>query len=149
LSRLPPAGLPAMPANPMFAQECGACHRPFHPSLLPRASWAAVMAGLADHFGEDASLPADEARQIGAYLQTYSAEAWDTEAARRFAVTSPDQPLRITETPYWRRKHAGIDPAVFARPTIGAKSNCGACHRDAESGRFDDQAINIPEGKAP
>jgi len=146
LSRFPAIGLPVMPPNPTFAQECGACHRPFHPSLLPRASWAALMADLGHHFGEDASLPADEVKQIGAYLQTYSAEAWDTEAARRFALISSDQPLRITATPYWRRKHARIDPAVFARTAIGARSNCGACHRDAESGRFDDQAINIPGG---
>src|SRR5581483_4952137 len=130
LSRFPPTGLPILPADPTYAQECGACHRPFHPSLLPRASWAALMAALDDHFGEDAGLPAAEAQQISAYLQTYAAEAWDTEAARRFAVTSPDQPLRITETPYWRRKHAQIDPAVFARTAIGARSNCGACHRD-------------------
>jgi hypothetical protein len=147
LSRLPPTGVPVMPTDTLFVQECGACHRPFHPSLLPRASWGALMTRLDDHFGEDASLPADEARQIGAYLQTYAAEAWDTEAARRFAVVSPGQPLRITQTPYWLRKHAGLAPTIFARPEIGARSNCGACHRDSESGRFDDQSINIPEGK--
>jgi cytochrome b len=146
LSRLPAIGLPVLPANAQFATECGACHRPFHPSLLPRASWAALMSSLPNHFGEDASLPADEARQIGAYLQAYASEAWDTEAARRFATVAPEQPLRITETPYWRTKHSRIDPSVFARAAVGAKSNCTACHGDAASGRFDDQAINIPGG---
>ena len=39
LSRLPPLGVPAMPVDQAWAGECGACHQPFHPSLLPRASW--------------------------------------------------------------------------------------------------------------
>jgi len=144
LWQLPPTGVLHPLREPLLDSECGACHRPFHPSLLPRASWAALMANLSDHFGEDASLPPDEVKRIGDCLQTYAAEAWDTEAAHRFSVVSPDQPLRITETPYWRRKHAHIDPAVFARKEIGAKSNCGACHGDAATGRFDDQAIRIP-----
>jgi hypothetical protein len=149
LSRMPPLGVPVMTAEPLVASECGSCHRPFHPSLLPRASWAAVMAGLANHFGEDASLPPDEVARIGAYFQTYGAEAWDTEAARRFAIVSPSQPLRITETPFWQKKHAGLDPAIFLRPKVGAKSNCSACHRDADTGHFDDQQINIPGDKRP
>jgi len=148
LSRLPPTGIPTLPANDLYAEECGACHAPFHPSLLPRSSWAGVMAGLSDHFGQDASLPHDEVQRIGAYLQTYAAEAWDTEAARRFAVIAADEPLRITATPYWRKKHARLDAAVFSRPAIGTRSNCSACHQDAATGRFDDQAIHIPGDKA-
>lgn len=147
LSRLAPIGMPALPPAPLVDSECGACHKPFHPSLLPRASWAALMAGLPDHFGEDASLPPDQVREIAGYLQAYAAEAWDTEAARRFAVVSPAAPTRITETPYWRMKHAALDPAVFQRAEIGSKSNCQACHGDAASGRFDDQNINIPGDK--
>jgi cytochrome b len=149
LSRLPPVGIPHLPPNKLMLSECGDCHHPFHPSLLPRASWARLMAHLDNHFGEDASLPAAKRDKIAAYLERYAAGAWDTEAARRFAVVSPTDPLRITATPYWRRKHARIDPAVFAGKAVRSRSNCIACHKDADSGRFDDQAIAIPKETAP
>ena len=147
LSRLPPVGIPALPANEAMLTECGDCHHPFHPSLLPRASWARLMATLDNHFGEDASLPADKRDEIAAYLERYAAEAWDTEAARRFALVAPADPLRITATPYWRHKHARLDPALFAAKPVMARSNCIACHSDADRGRFDDQAIAIPVPK--
>ncbi len=145
LSRVPPLGVPAMPANQAMLDECGACHRTFHPSLLPRASWAKIMANLVDHFGEDASLPPAKRDEIAAYLERYAAEAWDTNAAHRFIVVSADQPLRITATPAWQRIHHRLDSALFGLPTVKIKSNCIACHRDADSGRFDPQAIALPQ----
>jgi cytochrome b len=144
LSHVPALGLPAMPADPVMLEECGACHHPFHPSLLPRASWAAMMADLGNHFDDEASLPPLKRDEIEAYLERYGAEAWDTNAARRFLPVSADQPLRITATPGWQRIHRRLDPALFGRPTVRAKSNCIACHRDADTGRFDPQAIAIP-----
>ncbi len=149
LSRLPPLGMPAMPMDRAWAAECGDCHQPFHPSLLPRASWAALMGDLGDHFGEDASLPEAKAAEIAAFLDTYAAEAWDTEAARRFAVVSPGEPLRITATPFWVAKHADVPPEQFSAAPVQTKANCAACHTDAASGRFDDQAIRLPQPTAP
>jgi hypothetical protein len=147
LSRLPALGVPTPAPEPLLAAECGACHGVFHPSLLPRAAWAELMGGLSHHFGEDASLPPETAQRISAYLMRNAAESWDTEAAHRFSIVSADQPTRITATPGWRATHAKLDPGIFDRPRIGARTNCGACHRDAESGRFDDQAIHIPGAK--
>lgn len=144
LSRLPARGVPAMSPDRAWASECGSCHEAFHPSLLPRASWAAIMAGLDDHFGEDASLPPAAAAEIGAFLQTYAAEAWDTKAARLLSTVAPADPLRITAAPFWIRRHRRIDPALFAAAPVKAKSNCTACHRDAATGRFDPQAILLP-----
>jgi hypothetical protein len=144
LSRLPPLGIPAMPMDQAWAAECGDCHQAFHPSLLPRASWAALMDDLGNHFGEDASLPEVKAAQIAAFLDRFAAEAWDTEAARRFAVVAPGDPLRITATPFWVAKHADLAPERFATAPVRTKANCAACHTDAASGRFDDQAIRVP-----
>jgi cytochrome b len=140
----PALGVPDMPPNAAMAQECGACHNVFHPSLLPRASWAAIMADLSHHFGEDASLPAARRDEIAAYLETYAAEAWDTLPARRFSQVSAGDPLRITATPGWLRVHRRVATAAFALPAVRARTNCLACHRDAESGRFAPQAIAIP-----
>ncbi len=144
LSRVSPLGLPVMPANKTMLDECGACHHPFHPSLLPRASWAKIMATLTDHFGEDASLPPARRDEIAAYLELYAAEAWDTNAARRFIDVSTEQPLSITATAGWQWIHRRLDAAQFNDPTVRAKSNCIGCHLDADSGRFDPQAITLP-----
>lgn len=144
LLSLPARGVPVFEPHQAFQTECSACHMLYHPSLLPRASWAAMMADLANHFGEDASLDAKTASGIAAHLDRYASEAWDTEAANLLRRTSATDPLRIVQSPYWVRKHSGIAVNVFAAAPVKSKSNCAACHQDAASGRFDDQAIAIP-----
>ena len=104
------------------------------------------MAGLGSHFGEDASLPADEVADITGHLTAYSAEIWDTEAGRRIAAVSPSDPLRITASPYWQRKHHRLPAAAFAAAGVASKSHCSACHGDAETGRVADQAITYDQG---
>ena len=32
--------------NPQYLEECGSCHFPYQPGLLPARSWTKVMAGL-------------------------------------------------------------------------------------------------------
>jgi hypothetical protein len=142
--RPPPPGLRPLPANATYAKECGACHDAHAPSVLPAASWAGIMTSLEDHFGEDASLAPRAASEIAVWLAANSAETFDTESANRFRTVGPESPQRITATPYWVRKHAGIAPDVFRRARIKSKVNCSGCHRDAGSGRFDDQAITVP-----
>ncbi len=144
LWRQPPLGVPVMPLNAAMVEECGACHNIFHPSLLSRASWAAIMADLPHHFGEDASLPTGRRDEIAAYLDKYAAEYWDTLPAHRFTPVAASDPLRITATPGWQRLHRGIDSATFTRPSVRGKSNCSACHADSLSGRFAPQSIAIP-----
>ena len=140
----PSLGVPDMPPNAAFIEECGACHNVFHPSLLPRASWTAIMADLSHHFGEDASLPTARRDEIAAYLESYAAEAWDTLPARRFSQVSADEPLQITAAPGWVALHRHVNAAAFALPAVRSKTNCSACHRDAQSGRFAPQSIAIP-----
>ena len=103
------------------------------------------MANLGEHFGEDASLGGSTTSSLAAWLVANAAETFDTESANQFRVVAPDEPYRITSTPYWVRKHAGLAPDIFERKSVHSKVNCNACHRDAESGRYDDQAIAIPE----
>jgi cytochrome b len=146
LSRFPvPHRLRLLPQNPVYQQECGACHYALHPSLLPAASWAGLMTSLGEHFGEDASLDGPTTRSLTTWLVDNAAETFDTESANRFRVAAVDDPYRVSSTPYWVGKHAGIPPEVFGRQSIQSKVNCPACHRDAESGRFDDQAIAVPQ----
>lgn len=148
LGSLPPLGVRSLTIDDTYRAECGDCHYAFHPSLLPAASWAGMMAHLDDHFGEDATLDAATRDWITVWLTANAAETWDTEAANRFRRPSADQPWRITATRFWERRHRGIDKAVFARMPVGSKVNCSACHRDADTGRFDDQSIAIPQEKS-
>ncbi|HYD32629.1 MAG TPA: hypothetical protein VEB64_17435, partial [Azospirillaceae bacterium] len=147
LERFVPVGLPAPPVPAAFAQECGACHWAYHPSLLPAASWRQMMAGLSEHFGENAALPADQAQAIETWLAQWSAEAWDTKAGNRFRRVAADDPLRVTKTPAWKRIHDDIPEAVFARKSVGGEGSCNACHRDADTGFFRQQSIKVPQEK--
>jgi Dihaem cytochrome c len=146
LSRLsPPPSLRVLQPNAAYQKECGACHYAFNSGLLPASSWASLMGSLREHFGEDASLDAATTQSLTSWLVSNAAETFDTESANRLRVVDADDPYRITSTPYWLRKHAGIPADVFARKGVRGKVNCDACHCDAESGRYDDQAIAIPE----
>lgn len=53
-------------------------------------------------------------------------------------------PLRITEVPYFQRKHRKIGPDVVARPAVKTLANCAACHQGAQDWDFDDDRVKIP-----
>jgi len=150
LSELPPPqGLRVLAENAAYSRECGACHYPLNPSLLPAASWAGLMTNLADHFGDNASLDQQTTRELTMWLVANAAETWDTESANRFRLVAREEPFRVTAMPYWVRKHSDIPGSVFASPPVRSKVNCNACHSDAETGRYDDQAIKMPKEEKP
>jgi cytochrome b len=149
LAKRPALGVPTQPLDPVYATECGACHVAYHPSLAPAATWRKLMAGLSDHFGEDASLDPTTAQTILSYLTANSADAFDTRAANAFRRRNPDDPLSITATSFWRRRHARIPDRAFASPTVASRGNCDACHADAATGLFRPSAIDIPKDAQP
>lgn len=111
--------------NALVRKECGECHMAFQPGLLPAGSWSRVMDGLADHFGERATLPPDQTAAIRTYL---------THNAGRYGDASI---LRITGQSWFQRKHHSLAQR-WTRPDIKTPSNCAACHKGAEAGRFED-----------
>jgi len=139
-----PARLPPTVLDPTYAEQCGACHVVFSPSLNPAAVWDAILADLQHHFGNDASLDAAQVAEIRIYLDANSAEHWDTLPANLLRERDPANPLRMTATPYWRHIHADTPGSVFASRAVGAKYACDACHRDAAIGRFAPQRIKVP-----
>jgi hypothetical protein len=54
-------------------------------------------------------------------------------------------PLRITETRWFVRKHDEVPRATWSRKSIGSAANCVACHRQAEQGNFEEDAVRIPK----
>jgi len=149
LAARPPLGVPTAAVDPVYAEECAACHVAYHPSLLPRTSWNALFDGLDDHFGEDASLAPATTERLRAWVLANAAEAYDTKAANRLRTVDPSAPSRITATRFWKRTHADIPDAVFAGPAVASKGNCEACHADARTGRFYPGNIRIPAPASP
>jgi hypothetical protein len=136
----------ALPDDPKWREECGSCHLAFHPSLLPARSWQALIAGQDRHFGEDLALDAPMRATLLAYATANAAEQQRTEAAFKINRSIPAEaaPLRITQTPYWIKKHAEIAAADWLLPQVKSKVNCAACHQDAAAGTFEDAAMRIP-----
>lgn len=144
------AGLAASPAlqagarlepvtDPLTQKVCGECHLAFPPGLLPARSWAALVDGAADHFGEDLALPPDQAVQIRAWLMAHAGDAAGGRGLRDYMrwVAPAGTPLRITGNPAFLREH-DFSPRVWQDPKVMTKSNCLACHAGAAQGWFDD-----------
>jgi len=146
-AQMPGLGVPTAPVSAAYAKECKACHSLHHPSIAPAATWADIMAGLEDHFGENASLDGNLRSELQTYLTANSAEHWDTEAANLLRTPAVREPLRITSTQGWKRLHRDVPADVFKRKSVGGALNCSQCHADAEKGRFAPRAIAIPEEK--
>lgn len=131
--RVPPV------TDPLVLKECGNCHMAFQPAFLPARSWNRLMAGLADHFGEDASLPADQSEAIRTYLTANAGDVRPTRLAAKYMnwVRPGAAPLRITENPAFEREHR-LAAQVWQAPKVVTKSNCPACHRAADRGVYED-----------
>ncbi len=137
---------PTLPDNKVWRAECGACHLAFHPSLLPARSWRRMMAEQDRHFGESLGLDPASTREILDFLENNAADRQLTEAAYKIdrSVPAGETPLRITDTPYWQKKHRGIPAETWRDPKVASKANCAACHLDAEQGTFEDGAMRLP-----
>ena len=135
-----------LPDNPTWRARCSSCHKPFHPALLPARSWMALLDRPDNHFGVAWDFDRRTLDEIRAYLRQNSADADLTEASYKINKSIPaDQtPLRITETAFWLEKHRRFDERAWSDAAVGSKSNCGACHRDADYGTYEDAAIRVP-----
>jgi hypothetical protein len=121
--------------NPAYQAECASCHIAYPPQLLPADSWRRLMAGLARHFGADASLDAKALAEIGAYL--------DHNASRRVQVP-PAAESRISATAWFGREHRKVPAAVWNSPGVKSASNCAGCHVQAEKGDFSERSLRVP-----
>ena len=128
--------------NMAYKEECGSCHMAYPARLLPQQSWRKIMAGLEDHFGENAALDDETRGEIEDYLLGESNRVTFNKLFRNLGNAAP---LRITELPYFVHEHDEI-PArlVTANEQVNSLSQCNACHRDAQRGRFDEDDVVIP-----
>lgn len=130
--------------DPLVLKECSACHMAYQPAFLPARSWSKLMGDLSKHFGEDASLPAEEAKKIETYLVGLAGDARSGAArAERYmqGIARDATPLRITETPWFLGKHGRkgrISAATLARKKLKSPAQCAGCHVGAEKGLYED-----------
>jgi nitrate/TMAO reductase-like tetraheme cytochrome c subunit len=122
--------------NANWKAECASCHIAYPPNLMPAPAWRRMMAGLDKHFGTDASIDARAAAEIGAFLESNAAEG------KKRGKDSGT--LRISETPWFRRKHDEVAALTWKNPKVQTPANCTACHAGAERGDFDEHAVRIP-----
>lgn len=143
-----PDGPRALPAasNAAWKAECASCHVAYHPGLLPARSWQAIMNDLDRHFGESAALDPPTQAAITDFLVANAADRNGNRRSARIAESIPAQtaPLRVSETGYFRARHDEIAAAVWLRPRVGSRANCGACHAAAPSGDFSARRLAIP-----
>lgn len=137
----------AAASDPAYKAECGSCHMLYPPGLLPARSWTAMMGGLKDHFGENASLDPAMRQKLTDFLTENAADRVAQRRSQKIAQSIPaqDSPLRFTETHYFKRQHDEVRDAVWKRKSIGSPANCVACHGRAEAGIFSEDEIRIPK----
>ena len=133
--------------NTVYKEECGSCHFAYQPGLLPARSWKKMMGDLENHFDENAELDADVQKALMAYLVKNSADTSNYKRSRKImnSLRKNATPLRITETPYFIRKHDEVPKRAFKNnPKLGSFSQCDACHTGADKGSYDEDAVRIP-----
>ncbi len=133
--------------NAFYKEECGSCHFPYQPGLLPARSWQRLMGGLEDHFAENAELEAVDAEQLTTYLTENAADTSDYKRSRGISrsLAKDDAPLRISTTRYFKRKHHELpDRMVKGNPDVRSFSNCELCHKRAAQGSYDEHQVKVP-----
>ena len=127
---------------PLYQQECSACHIAYPSTMLPARSWESLMSHLDDHFGDDASPDQATTATIKTWLVANAATG-NGRFVRRLDESAV--PERITELPYFQRKHDEIPRRlVTGNPQVGSFSQCNQCHQQAARGRFNEHDVVIP-----
>jgi len=120
--------------NPKWKEECGSCHTAYPPRLLTAENWQRLMEGLNKHFGANAVLDTKDNKEILDFLQRNAGSGINHSASS----------LRISNTPWFAREHREISNTTWSNPLVKSRSNCIACHVNAERGDWSEHDIRIP-----
>lgn len=133
--------------NQLYIKECGSCHFPYQPGLLPSNAWNKMMTNLENHFNSDASLNEANLQTLTKYLNDNSAEK-NMQYKRSNRIVSSlaknQIPDSISTTPYMIKKHEDIRKNLITQNEVKGLFNCIACHKTADKGIYRERDINIP-----
>ena len=138
-----------------YYTECGACHQPYPPFMLPESSWKRIQGDLKNHFGEEISptmkkgenrISLNDQTVIFNYLTQHSADKSTREIAVKVmkSLNGARGRKSITKIKYWKDTHADIPRELFKSKKVKRKANCFACHKNFEKGIIEDIDIKIP-----
>ena len=133
--------------NQLYIKECGSCHFPYQPGLLPANAWNKMMANLDKHFGSDATLAPEDFQTLSKYLNDNSAEKnMQYKRSNRIVSSIPAGkiPDSISTTPYMIKKHNELKKSMITQPEVKGLFNCMACHTTADKGSYSEKDIKIP-----
>ncbi len=141
--------------QPIYAYECGACHKPYPAFMLPSSSWKRIENDLKNHFGEEISfthkkeenrISKNDQTVIFNYLEKNSADKNTREISVNVmkSLNGARGRKSITKIHIWKEIHSGIPPHIFKSKAVKRKANCFACHKDFDKGMIEDIDIHIP-----
>ena len=133
--------------NQLYIKECGSCHFPYQPGLLPANAWTKMMGNLENHFGSDATLSTDNFQTLSKYLNDNSAEKnMQYKRSNRIvsSLSANQIPDSISTTPYIIKKHREIRKDLITQKEVKGLFNCVACHTTANQGIYNERDIKIP-----
>lgn len=134
------------PYNESYASECGACHLPYPPGLLPSESWRKILTLLPGHFENDVQIEESLLEKISVHLDSYSRRNWNEGTPGGKTMGGEERiPIRITDTYLFKSEHHELGANIFGASSIGSPANCSACHPSADKGDFDEHSVNIPQ----
>ncbi len=125
-----------VPNNPKWKEECGSCHIAYPPQLLTAENWQRLMGGLNKHFGANAVLDAKDNKDILDFMQR------NAGSGNMHSASS----LRIGDTSWFTREHHEVSNNTWSNPLVKSRSNCTACHVNAERGDWSERGIRMPGG---
>ena len=133
--------------NDLYIKECGSCHFPYQPGLLPSNAWEKMMANLDNHFNSDATLDDKTFQTLSKYLNDNSAEKnMQYKRSNRIVSSIPAGQIAdsISTTPYMIKKHREIRKDLITQKEVKGLFNCIACHTTADKGIYSERDIKIP-----
>ncbi|WP_428624758.1 cytochrome C [Sedimenticola sp.] len=131
----------------LYTQECGSCHFPYQPGLLPAGSWETIMDSLDNHFGENAELTETDTNAIRNFLLNNAAGRANYGLPNKIMAAQGNRPLplRITELRYFVYEHSELDKKMVQdNPQVKSFSHCDRCHQSAKQGLYDEHTVKIP-----
>jgi hypothetical protein len=134
--------------DPTYVKECGSCHFPYSPGLLPVRSWELHMTRLDKHFGETLNLSPATASAVRKYLTDNAADKSRYEGSIAFMEKIKDSqtPYRFLEVRTMVEMHRIILEVIDRRAKIKVRTltNCSGCHTYADEGSFGNSELLVP-----
>lgn len=132
--------------NPLYEKECGACHFAYQSTLLPSKSWLKLMGDLENHFDVDASLDINDKETLIEYLTKNAGETATQKYHKKIvnSIAGYATPIKISETPYFIKKHKEIPKRLIIQIDVKSLSHCATCHKKADVGLYGERYIDIP-----